>query len=575
MTDKNKQKAKPSLSLQKGALLYFILYCYALLMTQLLRNPISAVFFWFMIIAAPLSFIILLIGKAAIQVYVMTDKNQTEKLSPVEYEIRVINNSPIPYPFVEAIMSKPREDGVRCLYQCLVLALSPFGGYSVKNTVSFRYRGLYEIGVHELYISDPLRIFKLRVDINNLSNVTVYPRKLEFEKDSESAVSDLPSPYVRTLDSRDKSEVSNIREYRMGDSLKSIHWKLSSKAEELQVKDYNTNNDRHTYIFVDLSAPSEAPEVKREEARKKLKKLKKQIASKESDSESSEKPTLKARFKSLAGKVKENKRAHKYRRRRKRGSTAKDIETIDMIDALIRETSGRQKQSKKKDDIEKLFEKDGPSAEEMIAKLSNIVGEDTKAATRDELLEAKRAWGGIVKADFEDELPEYCADGVVEIAVAAMNSELRRGNKCTVVWYDKRSDKGMFAVDLTDMGEFDDTYLRFASAPVVPEDKLITDLTGIIGEAVNVTIRIITANIDPASIARYCAVPTMFGGAGTGCVTEVMLFNPKDKYLYPLERLEYADEQRLQLRHNGITMTTVAESTQADGRTVLINADQF
>ncbi|MBQ2729649.1 MAG: DUF58 domain-containing protein [Clostridia bacterium] len=575
MTDKNKQKAKPSLSLQKGALLYFILYCYALLMTQLLRNPISAVFFWFMIIAAPLSFIILLIGKAAIQVYVMTDKNQTEKLSPVEYEIRVINNSPIPYPFVEAIMSKPREDGVRCLYQCLVLALSPFGGYSVKNTVSFRYRGLYEIGVHELYISDPLRIFKLRVDINNLSNVTVYPRKLEFEKDSESAVSDLPSPYVRTLDSRDKSEVSNIREYRMGDSLKSIHWKLSSKAEELQVKDYNTNNDRHTYIFVDLSAPSEAPEVKREEARKKLKKLKKQIASKENDSESSEKPTLKARFKSLAGKVKENKRAHKYRRRRKRGSTAKDIETIDMIDALIRETSGRQKQSKKKDDIEKLFEKDGPSAEEMIAKLSNIVGEDTKAATRDELLEAKRAWGGIVKADFEDELPEYCADGVVEIAVAAMNSELRRGNKCTVVWYDKRSDKGMFAVDLTDMGEFDDTYLRFASAPVVPEDKLITDLTGIIGEAVNVTIRIITANIDPASIARYCAVPTMFGGAGTGCVTEVMLFNPKDKYLYPMERLEYADEQRLQLRHNGITMTTVAESTQADGRTVLINADQF
>ena len=361
----------------------------------------------------------------------------------------------------------------------------------------------------------------------------------------------------------------------MGDSLKSIHWKLSSKAEELQVKDYNTNNDRHTYIFVDLSAPSEAPEVKREEARKKLKKLKKQIASKENDSESSEKPTLKARFKSLAGKVKENKRAHKYRRRRKRGSTAKDIETIDMIDALIRETSGRQKQSKKKDDIEKLFEKDGPSAEEMIAKLSNIVGEDTKAATRDELLEAKRAWGGIVKADFEDELPEYCADGVVEIAVAAMNSELRRGNKCTVVWYDKRSDKGMFAVDLTDMGEFDDTYLRFASAPVVPEDKLITDLTGIIGEAVNVTIRIITANIDPASIARYCAVPTMFGGAGTGCVTEVMLFNPKDKYLYPMERLEYADEQRLQLRHNGITMTTVAESTQADGRTVLINADQF
>ena len=155
MADYKKTKKEPPIKLQWGALLYFLVYCYALLMTQLLRNQISSVFFWFMIIAAPLSFIIMLIGRAAIQVYVMTDTNQTEKLAPVEYEIRVINGSPLPYPFVEAIMSKPRDDGVRCLHQRLMLALTPFGGYSVKNTVSFRYRGLYEIGVHELYICDP------------------------------------------------------------------------------------------------------------------------------------------------------------------------------------------------------------------------------------------------------------------------------------------------------------------------------------------------------------------------------------------------------------------------------------
>ncbi len=574
MADYNKTKKEPLIKLQWGALLYFLLYCYALLMTQLLRNQISSVFFWFMIIAAPLSFFIMLLGRAAIQVYVMTDTNQTEKLAPVEYEIRVINGSPLPYPFVEAIMSKPRDDGVRCLHQRLMLSLTPFGGYSVKNTVSFRYRGLYEIGVHELYICDPLRIFKMRVDINNFSNVTVYPRKLEFEKDNESAVSDIPSPYVRTLDSRDKSEVSNIREYRLGDSLKAVHWKLSSKSEELQVKDYNTNDDRHTYIFVDLAAPSPCPEVLREEARKKLKKLTKANKSTDNEDDNSEKTTLKEKLSSLSKGFKENKRAHKYRRRRARGNTAKDIETIDMIDALIRETSGKSKKAKK-DEIDKIFEKDGPSADEMIAKLSNIVGNSAAAATEDELYEARRAWGGIVKAEFEDELPEYCADGVVEIAVAAMNSEIRRGNKCTVVWYDSRSEKGMYCVDLSDMGEFDDTYLRFASAPVMPSEKIITDLTGIIGEAVNVTIRIVTANIDPASVSRYCAVPSMFGGAGTGCVTEIMLFNPHDKYLDKLERLEFAASQRMRLRHNGISMTDVREMTQNDGRTVLINSDNI
>ena len=316
----NTNKRPKALTLQKGVVFYFILFLYALLMTQLLRNSISAVFFWFMLIAAPLSFAVMMIGKAAIQIFVMTDKNQTEKLSPVEYEIRVINTSPLPYPFVEVIMSKPRDDGVRTLKENLILSLVPLGGYSVKRTVVFRYRGLYEIGVHEIYISDPLRLFRLRVDVDNFSNVTVYPRKLEFERESESAVSDVPSPFVRTLDSRDKSEVSNIREYRMGDSLKSIHWKLSSKAENLQVKDYNTNNDRHTYIFVDLSAPTPCPDVERERARIKLKKLKKNA-----NSEGEEKLSLKERIGSVLTKAKENKRAHKYRRRRRRNGRRGDV----------------------------------------------------------------------------------------------------------------------------------------------------------------------------------------------------------------------------------------------------------
>jgi len=581
MADNNKQKKKPAITLQWGSAVYFVLYLYALLMTQLLRNPISNVFFWFMVIAAPLCFFIMLIGRAAIQVYVMTDRQATEKLSPIEYEIRVLNNSPLPYPFVEAIMSKPRDDGVRCLHQRLVLSLIPFGGYSVKSNVSFRYRGLYEIGVHELYICDPLRLFKMRVDINNFSNVTVYPRKLEFEKDNESAVSDVPSPTVRVLDSRDKSEVSNIREYRLGDSLKAIHWKLSSKAEEWQVKDYNTNNDRHTYIFVDLAAPTPAPEVRKEEARKLLKKLTKNKKSSE-DGEGEEKITLRDRIEAFFEDIEEKKRERRYRRRRQKGTSARDIETIDMIDSLIKETSSKKKKAKKDNkkakkadspDTQTKEAENGETAEEMIARLTEIAGDDKKKATEDELTRAKRAWGGIVKAEFEDELPEFCADGVIEIAVAAMNSEIKKGNKCTVVWYDSRDDRGICTVDLCELSDIDDTYLRFASAKVVSSDKRICDLTGVIGEAVNVTIRIITANIDPESIAQYCSVPTMFGGAGTGCVSEILLFNPCDKYLSARERLEYTNSARLQLKMNGLSLSDIIEVQQADGRAVLIQSD--
>lgn len=558
MADNKQTKRSAPIKLQWGAALYFVLYVYALLMTQLLRNSVSAVFFWFMVIAAPLSFFIMLLGRAAIQIYVMTDKNQTEKLSPVEYEIRVINASPLPYPYIEVIMSKPRMDGVRCLHQRLMLSLIPFGGYSVKNTVYFRYRGLYEIGVHEIYICDPLRIFKMRVDIDNFSNVTVYPRKLELELEASSAVSDIPSPFVRTFDSRDKSEISNIREYRMGDTMKSIHWKLSSKSEELQVKDYNTNDDRHTYIFVDLAKPTPPPEVKRDNAKKELRELEKE----QSD----------GIFSSLSL-SKENKSAHKYRRRRRRANTAKDIETIEMIDALISETSGRGA-GRKKDELDKIFEDENKlSADEMIAKLSGIIGNDTEDATEDDLILAKKAWGGIVRDEFEDEIPDFCADGVIEIAVAEMSRELKRANRCTVVWYDKRSDSGYYAVDMRDFGTFDDTYLKFSSAAVVSEENQICDLCGIISESVNVTIKIVTPNVDPASVARYCAVPTVFGGAGTGCHTEVLFFNPTDKYVSPAERIDYCEGVRLELRRNGIALSEIIETQQSDGRAVLTATD--
>lgn len=566
MHNDNRKKRGTSIVPRWSFFLYLFLLCYALIMTQLLRNPISAVFFWFMVVILPLSFLFLLIGKAAIQVFVMTDKQSTQKLSPVDYEIRVINSSPIPFPYVEAVMSKPREDGVRCLYQRLVLSLLPFGGYNVKNTVSFRYRGLYEIGVHEIYICDPLRLFRMRVNVNNCQGVTVYPRKLDFDRDFERSVCDIPSPHVRTFDSRDRSEVSNIREYRMGDTLKSIHWKLSSKAEELQVKDYNTNNDNHTYIFVDLSAPTTCPELKKEQARRKLK-----LLSKFSSPKEGEPLTLKARINLIKEEYKEKKKERRYRRRRKKGNTARDIETIDMIDALIKETSQR----KSAKDKQKAQNAEAANAKEMIDKLSEIVGEDTKNVKQSELDRARMAWGGIILDEFEDEISEYCADGVIEIAIAAIRREIRDGNNCTVCWYDKRYDREMGVINVSDSAAFEEAYARFAAAPVSPEENRISNLSGIISESANITVKIITPNIDPASLSEYCAIPAMFGGAGIGCVTQVLLFNPCDKYTDPKARMEYAQSGRMDLKFSGINMVDIFESTQNDGRTVLVCNDQI
>ncbi len=81
---------------------YIFLLVLALVFTQALRSSASAVLFIFLLILPIISFIITLIGKSAVKVYVDSDNTRVERTRTCPYEIRIINDSFIPYPFVEA-----------------------------------------------------------------------------------------------------------------------------------------------------------------------------------------------------------------------------------------------------------------------------------------------------------------------------------------------------------------------------------------------------------------------------------------------------------------------------------------
>lgn len=549
--NKTNSRPKAKLKLRIGALIYGILFVYALLLTQLLRNPISNVFFWFMFTAAPVSFVLMLIGKAVIQVYVHADVTKCEKMSPTEYELRIINQSPIIYPSVEAIVYEPSEDCIRSEAKKLVLTLTPFGGYIVKRKLSFKYRGFYELGVSELYITDALRLFRLRVDIDNYSNITVVPRKLDLDDAGSNSVSDVPSRYSRMLDVRDMSEVNNIREYRMGDPLKSIHWKLSSKAEDLQVKEFNTNNDSHTYVLLDNSAPSPAPEIEAMEAKKRLSELLKL-----QKSANGEKSGIPALIEIISERIRQS----RNNRLIAKGKTNSDIETRDAIDALIRETSAHGKAAEAK----KAAKQETARAnvdEGTIKHLEELIKEGNVVTSQEKLAEALDRWGGVVSEEYADEMPEYTVDAVVEIATSVVAKELQKMHDCTVLCF---SENGADVYDVKDTSDFDGMFAHLASVPVVPHQKHVADLSGAVNDSLNVTIKIITSNLDPVSVAKYASVPSMFGGSGVGCSMEIFLFNPYVAYEKPKVRLEYAQAAAQRLKHYGIDLYDVREDREGE-----------
>lgn len=589
-----KKESTRSVQLLGGSYVYAVLLIISFFATQAMRHPISAVLFWFLLLLPIVSIVTARIGCSAIQVYVSSEAARVEKDQKVGYEIRVINNAPIPYPFVEAYITQPRDDGVRCLKRKMYLSLAPFGGYIINKEISFRYRGLYEIGVSDFYLCDMLRLVRLRVVVDNYSNILVFPRMLDVASEDHHAYTEMPSVHAPTA-TAEMAEAANIREYRWGDSQKTIHWKLSSKTEELQVKDFSINRDRNVYIFADLAAATPCPEIKKRDTVQQMKKSlklkeKKKIRLRDAATvaaiDGAEKLGKKIgySFKNLF------KKKQKKEKRRKISGDERTMETIEAIDRLINDTAfasaKRRKEFKQKQKNEKNAERlelkaqimEQMAAEEaaekaVIDKLYESINEVTGEENSVRLDDAVLAWGGKVKSEYEDDMAEFCADGIVEIALSAVKRELSKGNKCTLVWFDSREDRGFSYFNIASPVELEAAFNRFASTATVDCDKKITELIRIVSESMNVTIKFVTSNIDPLSLSEYCAVPAMFGGAGAGCTCEVMLFNPETRYVNAAARREYGATCKERLIGSGIHMTEFKYIKNDDGASTLIAVD--
>lgn len=566
-------KKRPLVKFRRPAILYALLLVFALIFTQALRATASAVLFWFLVLLPILSVLYVLVGKALIRIYVSSDITKVEKLQPVNYELRIINASPFAYPFIEAVVSVPQPDGVRCTEQSLTMSLPPMGSYNVEHETSFRYRGTYEIGVRCLYISDFLGLFSIRLDVDIYQNVMVFPRKLGMDMKMATSATDIPNDAAKLVFSTEKAEISNIREYVPGDSLKSIHWKLSSKAVDgtLMVKDFNTNTSQSVYMLCDFSRAIPPEVFEDEESRAAREKAEREAARKPKDKHvklKTAKPDKAAKKAEAAAK--------KAAKRARAGMSAGGVDTAAMIDDMIDAAAASKaaEAARAKKERKPLFgrkKKDEPVLDPETAAAMAEENERKRAAAE---TQAALAIGGIVKPQYAPDMDEFCADGVVEMSIAAVLNELRNGNDVTMIWADRRQEGGIAAVQLTCPEDFDAVYPVFATTPPCSEKQNVTSLLPLITESLNVTIRICTSNLDPLSLNKYAAIPGLFGGAGTGCVAEVLLFNPEERYEDVKIRREYVEMSRIRLAQEGVDLTELVAVRDESGHYTLQRASR-
>lgn len=490
------ERTRRTFTLTRRAPIYLVLWIGALIFTQALRSTASSIFFTFVTLLPLVSLIYLLCARGALKIHMLSEKGKVEKYAPYSYNFRVINEFPIAFPFTEAILLLPQSNSVRCSERRVRISMSPHESYTVKNTVRFRFRGTYEIGVRCFYVYDFFRMMCLRIDIDSYESVEVLPRKLGIDEDENRTVSDSANHTVKLPNSYDKLEVSDIREYRLGDTLKSIHWNLSSKSEELVVRDYNTGTTNLTCIFCDMTAhfPDEPP-IKAEPEVKE-----------EPDEEVPAAEPEKAEDAEKTGKDKKNKK----------------------------EKNKKIKKDKKRRKARRESRK--PSQEDKDTSAPPVC--DVHALAADE---------------YYDDMNEFCADGVVELTVAAVLRELRAGSSVRLLWFDDRAVMGAFAYEFSTPADFDLVFDLFATAPVLRggEDRKVTSLAAMIPDACEARSIYVIPAVDDETVAAFS---DMRGVAKGDTTTEVMLYDPEERYLNRDERTAYLEGCRTQLAANGIRL---------------------
>ncbi|MDY6038726.1 MAG: DUF58 domain-containing protein [Eubacterium sp.] len=111
-----------------------------------------------------------------------------------------------------------------------------------------------------------LGFFDIKCKTNAHSTFTILPEIFDVAilydlKESDSFDNEVYSQFKK---GKDLSETFQIREYADGDSLKQIHWKLSSKLDKLIVRDASLPLDKELMVFVDKSLSREATAAHKE-----------------------------------------------------------------------------------------------------------------------------------------------------------------------------------------------------------------------------------------------------------------------------------------------------------------------
>jgi len=201
------------------------------------------------------SFVIMLVNFFSLRIKTAPSEIVAEKHEDSVVKLYLQNHFLFPISPIRIIGDfQSQHEGESCFSKKILMTdVPPLSSSMVQLPFRMPFRGEYTIRIYEVCVFDLLKLFKLRRKLQLSARLIVLPREKNPVDSGKETETDLESP-SSVITSHRTNMFSSLREYREGDSIRNIHWKLTAKQDELVVKQMEQSLNNSAVIFSDFSA---------------------------------------------------------------------------------------------------------------------------------------------------------------------------------------------------------------------------------------------------------------------------------------------------------------------------------
>lgn len=192
-----------------------------------------------------------------VRVFVNTDKSQYSKGEMARLCLQINKRSFYPFKFIYIVVNYQNRYSNKKFKKTLKIELSDNNKITCYQELDYLLCGYTDISIKDIYMYDLLGFMNLKLH-QKYKKVSILT--LPVPKGQAVDLNDIPFIngdeeflFKNENEKNSSMEILEIREFRDGDSLNKVHWKLSGKADELMVREFINPNKTDIYVYVDLS----------------------------------------------------------------------------------------------------------------------------------------------------------------------------------------------------------------------------------------------------------------------------------------------------------------------------------